>query len=99
MADNGIVTISERAVERIAAHALTELSRHGAKVGAHVTAGSAILDVRLAIGYPQPVTAATEAARDHLTRRVEQYTGLTVSRVDIAVTALRAAESVRRRVR
>ncbi|WP_410586440.1 Asp23/Gls24 family envelope stress response protein [Amycolatopsis sp. lyj-23] len=69
-----------------------------AKVTAHVTGGEVTLDVRLSIAYPASVTRTTERARRHLERRTEELTGLTVTRVDITVTALHSAAARSRRV-
>ncbi|MFB9688664.1 Asp23/Gls24 family envelope stress response protein [Amycolatopsis plumensis] len=69
-----------------------------AKVTAHVTGGGVTLDVRLSITYPASVARTTERAREHLERRVEELTGLTVTRVDITVTALHTPVAKSRRV-
>ncbi|WP_410586328.1 Asp23/Gls24 family envelope stress response protein [Amycolatopsis sp. lyj-23] len=74
-----------------------ELDR-SAKVTAHVTEDQVTLDVRLSITYPASVTRTTERAREHLGRRVEELTGLVVTRVDITVTALHTTATERRRV-
>ncbi len=71
---------------------------HHAKVTATVHGDTTTLDVRLSVSYPRSVTRTTEAARRHLTRRVAELTGLTVSRVDITVTALHTTTSASRRV-
>jgi uncharacterized alkaline shock family protein YloU len=71
---------------------------NSAKVTAKVSGETATLDVRLSISYPLSVTRTTEQAREHLIRRVEEFTGLTVSRVDITVTALHSAVTETRRV-
>jgi len=63
------------------------------QVSATVTGQVAALDVRLSVAYPAAVRATTEAVRDHLRERVQTLTGLTVSRVDIAVTALTTTSS------
>ncbi|MEV6908715.1 Asp23/Gls24 family envelope stress response protein [Amycolatopsis sp. NPDC051071] len=116
--DRGALTISDSTVERIAAHAVTEVDGVGgaasrvlgvavgredldnsAKVTAKVDGATATLDVRISISYPMSVSRTTENARRHLTRRVEEFTGLTVSRVDITVTALGTATADTRRVR
>jgi uncharacterized alkaline shock family protein YloU len=115
--ERGRLTISDGTVERIAAHAVTEIDGVGgaatrmlgvavggedfdnsAKVSAKVSGETAALDVRLSISYPLSVARTTEQAREHLTRRVEEFTGLTVSRVDITVTALHSAVTETRRV-
>ncbi len=59
-----------------------------AQVSATVTGQVAALDVRLTVMYPASVRATTEAVRGHVRERVHALTELTVSRVDIAVTAL-----------
>lgn len=69
-----------------------------AKVTATVEETTAALDVRLSVIYPNSVRKTTENARAHLTRRVEELTGLRVIRVDIAVTALHTAATDTRRV-
>ncbi|WP_410596128.1 Asp23/Gls24 family envelope stress response protein [Amycolatopsis sp. lyj-23] len=69
-----------------------------AKVTAHVTGGEVRLDVRLSITYPASVTRTTERAREHLENRVEELTGLVVTRVDITVTALHTTAARRGRV-
>ena len=59
-----------------------------AQVTAEITGETVAFDVRLSATYPASVSRTTEKARSHLTRRVEELTGLAVSRVDIVVTAL-----------
>ncbi|AXG76645.1 Asp23/Gls24 family envelope stress response protein [Streptomyces paludis] len=117
--ERGVTTIAAHAVERLAAHAVTEVDGTGgaagaggtgtsgatggsgtsvasgarkpgraATVSARVKGGVASLDVRLSVVYPASVAGTTEAARAHLIERVGEFTGLTVSRVDITVTAL-----------
>jgi uncharacterized alkaline shock family protein YloU len=77
-----------------------EHSEGSARVAARVGGDSvAALDVRLSVAYPQSVAHTTEDARARLVRRVADLTGLTVSRVDITVTALHAPDSPTRRVR
>ncbi|WP_414941795.1 Asp23/Gls24 family envelope stress response protein [Amycolatopsis sp. cmx-11-51] len=116
-ADRGVLTISDSTVERIAAHAVTEVDGVGgaasrvlgvavggedldnsAKVTAKVAGGTATLDVRISVSYPMSVARATGNARRHLMRRIEEFTGLTVSQVDITVTALHTATAETRRV-
>ncbi|WP_409494092.1 Asp23/Gls24 family envelope stress response protein [Amycolatopsis sp. cmx-11-12] len=71
----------------------------GAKVSANVTGSTATLDVRLSVKYPLSVRATTETAREHLIHRVGELSGLTVTRVDVTVTALHSTETETRRVR
>ncbi len=116
--ERGRLTISDTTVERIAAHAVTEVEGVGgtasrvlgvavggedpdkrAKVTAKVSGGTTTLDVRLSVAYPASIGETTGAARRHLLRRVGETTGLTVSRVDIAVTALHSGSAGTRRVR
>jgi uncharacterized alkaline shock family protein YloU len=52
----------------------------------------------LSVAYPASVSRTTENARSHLMRRVEELTGLAVSRVDIVVTALHSYTTNGRRV-
>ncbi|WP_370950029.1 Asp23/Gls24 family envelope stress response protein [Amycolatopsis sp. cg5] len=100
IAELGTLTIADRAVERIAAHAATEVEGIGetAKASAKVDGGFTTLGVRLSVEYPLSVAKTTERAREHLLSRIEEYTGLTVSRMDITVTSLDSAAAVTRRV-
>ncbi|MFD3442904.1 hypothetical protein ACFWU3_36070 [Streptomyces sp. NPDC058685] len=60
---------------------------------------TAVLAVRLSVDYPHSVAGVTEAAGAHLQSRLADLTGLTVTRVDISVTALHDPDSRTRRVR
>ena len=70
-----------------------------AQVTATITGETVALEARLSATYPASVSRTTENARSHLMRRVEELTGLAVSRVDIVVTALHSATADVRRVR
>lgn len=70
-----------------------------AQVTATVTGETVALETRLSVTYPASVSRTTENARRHLMRRVEELTGLVVSRVDIVVTALHSDVTKVRRVR
>jgi uncharacterized alkaline shock family protein YloU len=89
----GRLTISDGAVEQIAARAVIEVDGVGgaasrvlgvavggedldntAKVTAKVSGDTATLDVRLSVSYPASVGRTTENAREHLMRRVEEFT-------------------------
>ncbi|HEX4223407.1 MAG TPA: Asp23/Gls24 family envelope stress response protein [Pseudonocardiaceae bacterium] len=61
---------------------------NAAQVSATILGDRASLDVRISVVYPASVGATTEAVRAHLMRRVEEFTGITVRRVNITVTAL-----------
>ncbi|WP_237048068.1 Asp23/Gls24 family envelope stress response protein [Lentzea guizhouensis] len=70
-----------------------------AKVSAHVVGDTATLTVRLSLTYPAPVARTVQRVREHVVRRVGELTGLSVTRVDIAVTALHNdTATLRRRV-
>ncbi|MEV6641352.1 Asp23/Gls24 family envelope stress response protein [Amycolatopsis sp. NPDC051371] len=71
---------------------------NSAKVTAKVHGDTAALDVRLSLSYPRSVGRTTENVRRHLMRRVAELTGLTVSRVDVTVTALHTVTNASRRV-
>ena len=138
VAERGVLTISEQAVERLAACAVLEVDDvggaggrglrgprrgagrgptaqggargvlgvslsgedldHSAKVSARVGDETVTLDVRISIVYPASVARTTEKAREHLVERVEALTGLTVTRVDLTVTALHTTAGQVRRV-
>jgi len=61
---------------------------NAAQVTANVIGERTTLDVRISVVYPASVAATTENVRSTLTRRVEEFTGLRVTRVNITVTAL-----------
>jgi uncharacterized alkaline shock family protein YloU len=91
--ERGRLTISDRTLERTAARAATEIDGIGnaAKASAKVDGDTAVLDVRLSVSYPLSVRRTTENVRRHLMQRVGDLTGLTVSRVNLTVTALHGA--------
>ena len=112
--ERGTTTIAQRAVERVAAHAVGELTDVGgaakrmfgmaiagedldntAQVSATILGQRAALDVRISVVYPASVGATTEAVRAHLTRQVEEFTGIRVHRVNITVTALHGGLTAR----
>src|SRR3954468_538430 len=114
----GRTTLADRAVERTATQAITEIAEVGgttrwmlgdtfggsaeersAQVSATVDDTTASLHVRLSIAYPASVARTTQHVRTHLVRRLHELTGLTVTRVDITVTALYVAQPGPRRVR
>jgi uncharacterized alkaline shock family protein YloU len=55
------------------------------KVHVDLSAASADLAIKLGIAYPGSIRAATQQVREHVTRRVEDLTGVDVRRVDIDV--------------
>lgn len=60
-----------------------------ATVAARLHGGTEVsLAVRCSVPYPTPVRRATDTLRELLLRQVSELTGLTVQRVDIAVTEL-----------
>ena len=69
-----------------------------AQVTAEITSETVALEVRLSVAYPASVSRSTENARGHLMRRIEELTGLAVSRVDIVVSALHSDTTNVRRV-
>jgi uncharacterized alkaline shock family protein YloU len=71
---------------------------NSAQVRAHVDGQAASLQVRLSVAYPASVAHTTERVRAHLLRRIQDLTGLAVSRVDITVTALHSSQPQERRV-
>ncbi|MEU8639461.1 Asp23/Gls24 family envelope stress response protein [Amycolatopsis sp. NPDC048633] len=98
--ERGRLKISDRTLERIAARAATEIDgiSDAAKASAKVDGDTAVLDVRVSISYPLSVRRTTENVRRHLMQRVGDLTGLTVSRVNLTVTALHGAAADTRRV-
>jgi uncharacterized alkaline shock family protein YloU len=110
----GRTTVADRAVERTAVQAITELDNVGgsaqrlfgapaesraAQVSVTSDDTTTALHVRLSIAYPASVARTTHEVRAHLIRRLRELTGLVVTRVDITVTAFYTTAPERRRVR
>ena len=114
-AARGSLTIADRVVERVAAHAATEVdlatgaprtllgqrlpSAERARASARVDGGLVSVSVSLAVTWPSPVRRVAADVRAHLTRRVEELTGLEVAEVDVDVATLPAQRDDTRRVR
>lgn len=96
----GRTHISERAINRIAAHSASAVpgveSTSGGivKLGGNYprcdaivdrTADRARLDVAIAVSWPSPVSAVAALVRDAVRRGVEAATGLTVGIVNVSV--------------
>lgn len=70
-----------------------------ARADAHIDGGLVTLSVTLAVQWPAPVRQVAEQARQHLTRRVHELTGLTVAEVDVDVPSLLTGSRPAPRVR
>jgi uncharacterized alkaline shock family protein YloU len=71
----------------------------GPRVDAHVDGGLATLRMTVSVVYPAPVRRVTRRLREHVTSRVEEFTGLDVRQVDVDVASLVAPRPQGRRVR
>lgn len=58
------------------------------RVEVDLSTESADLAIKIGIAYPGSIRAATQQVREHVTRRVEELTGVDVRRIDIEVTFL-----------
>lgn len=54
---------------------------------------TATVKVEVTVAYPAPIRQATHAIRQQVMQRVHELTGVPITRVDITVTALRAADA------
>lgn len=96
----GRTHISERAINRIAAHSASAVPGVASTSGGIVrlggsyprcdaivdrAAGRARLDVAVAVSWPSPVSAVAAHVRDAVRRGVEAATGLTVGTVNVSV--------------
>ncbi len=98
----GRTTIDDRVVAKLASQVVTEVDGvvgDGAATTADIRGGTVALDVRLSIVYPASIARTCSAARARLIDRVREFTGMTVSRVDITVAALEATTTATGRVR
>lgn len=100
----GRLVLPERVIRKIASQAASEVAtasgRSGGLLGigadtsarpqveVELSAVSADLSIKVGIAYPGSIRAATQQVREHVTRRVEELTGVDVRRVDIEVTFL-----------
>lgn len=107
-------TIIENAVlEHIAVHAALEVSgvaatgsdlekligRRLPKADARVAGTRARVQVEVAVTWPHPVATVAAAAREHVTRRLVELTGLQVDAVDVEVArVIHTAQPQQRRV-
>ncbi|GAB3072897.1 Asp23/Gls24 family envelope stress response protein [Corynebacterium aquatimens] len=102
--------INERTVEHVAEVAVTSVpgsipvdaklaglaGRSLPRVTATIDRGDAsvMLDVEMAATYPAPVRRVTDEVRRTVTSHVQTLTGLTVTRVNVAVEEVRASDRV-----
>jgi uncharacterized alkaline shock family protein YloU len=97
--ERGRTTVADRVIDRIAEQAaLEDVDVVSAKANARVTGQTTVVEIGLGLRYPTPVAAATERVRSHLMTRVQELSGLSMSRVDVAVTELVTAIKPDRRV-
>lgn len=112
--ERGSTSLSDRVVDKIAARAALEVDHvHGVSSGliagvfhAQTTVGvtSAIdgqlaqLTLQVEVDYPTSLRTVTRQLRRHVSERVRQLCDITVTDVDIRVTALRPATRPVRRV-
>jgi uncharacterized alkaline shock family protein YloU len=112
--ERGSTSLSDRVVDKIAARAALEVDHvHGVSSGliagvfhAQPTVGvtSAIdgqlaqLTLQVEVDYPTSLRTVTRQLRRHVSQRVRQLCDITVTDVDIRVTALRPATRPVRRV-
>jgi uncharacterized alkaline shock family protein YloU len=61
------------------------------KVSADVDGSRVLLDLAISVRWPASVPAVTKSVREHVTGRVTELTGLTVTEVAISVTDLAAS--------
>lgn len=113
-ADRGRTVVDKQVIEKIAEQAafeVTDASEHRRAfalvpgdpsgrlpVNAQLDGAEAWLSVDVALSYPSPLRAATEALRQHVLARVEHLVGVTVRRVDIRVGWLVDADQQPRRL-
>ncbi len=100
-AERGRTVVDRQVIEKIAEQAACEVTDAGEHrrafatipgdgggrlpVHAQLDGAEAWLSVEVALTYPGPLRAATEALRQHVVTRVEHLVGVSVRRVDIRV--------------
>lgn len=104
--DRGTLRIAPRVVERIAAAAAAEVrgvgrrqeGQPGVRVAASLHGSAARLRVGLPIAYPLPIRATVAQVRQHISERIQAFTDVTPSRIDVEVTEFTLPTRPRRRV-
>lgn len=108
MAERGTTTVRDRAVARIAARAVTELSEsrelarglgrlrepESGRVQVRRSGRVVVLRLRVGLTFPVPLRQTTARLRSHVSNRVQELTGLSVRRVDIEVARLTLSRGV-----
>jgi len=105
----GELTIADRVIEKIAAHAVAEVDRatgiprrvlgmavggsDQAKVRARVYGDVATVEVSMAVDWPAPVLEVAKQVRSHLRERFMTLAGLATAEIDIEITALNRPET------
>lgn len=105
-AQRGRLVVADRAVEKIAIAAASEISgvqsagstldgvigRAYPQADVQVAGGHAKVSLELAVTWPSPLAPTTAAVRDRVRDRLETLAGLRVDRVDVTVAKLVQAE-------
>lgn len=105
-AQRGRLVVADRAVEKIAIAAASEVSgvqsagstldgvigRAYPQADVQVAGGHAKVSLELAVTWPSPLAPTTAAVRDRVRDRLETFAGLRVDRVDVTVAKLVQAE-------
>ncbi len=85
----GVVLVSQSGLRRRLGELLPG-SSGGAGASAEVASGTASIELRLAVRWPEPVGAVGDDARRHVRATVEELTGYAVRGIDIVVDGLPA---------
>jgi uncharacterized alkaline shock family protein YloU len=98
-AERGTTTVSERAVRRIAARAVTEAlpgqnQPRAAGAATSVRGTKAEVSLRLTLPYPTPLADTVRNVQHHVVERTQRLSGLQVSVTGVAVTAFTPPGSV-----
>ncbi|GLZ55696.1 Asp23/Gls24 family envelope stress response protein [Actinomycetospora sp. NBRC 106378] len=100
--DRGTLTIADSVVEKLVVAAAAEvegvdtMTRSGtlgrsARASVRRDGDRVEADLQTAVRYPHGLAATADAARDRIRTRLDEYTGLQVSRIDVTVSVLSGA--------
>ena len=107
-AQRGTTTIPATVVAQVAAQAAFEFETVGSNAGGVLGIGSrrnfacelygqrAILHLNLGLAFPTPLSSTVEKLRAHVSKRVQELCGMSVSKMSIEISWLNPSSQIRK---